>query len=138
MTCIRLVIPFLVLVLVLPGCGGGSGSVTGKVTANGKPVTAASIVFKGPTGLTSQTQVQKDGTYKMENAPIGDVTITVANATEVADAGPALSPEEFAKKGAAGVPKMGTQVPPKYGDEKTSGLKTTIKSGSQTYDIDLK
>lgn len=71
----------MVAVVAVAGCGGGgnTSSVTGKVVANGQPVTAGSITFMPVDGKDAQPAggaIQSDGTFKMmtdnkEGASIG-------------------------------------------------------------------
>lgn len=67
-----------VLLVALCGCGGGSnaGSVQGKVTLDGKPVTGGTLVFYSETGSYS-AGIRPDGTYSITDMPPGDMTVTV-------------------------------------------------------------
>lgn len=68
-------LPFsIVVILVLPSCGGDAGPATfpvsGKVTYRGKPVTTGTIVFNpAGTGLALvEGTIQPDGTYRLKSA----------------------------------------------------------------------
>src|SRR5215467_983540 len=69
----------LFLLGAVAGCGnGGRASVSGKVTVNGKPVTAGLVSFtpiasgaKDP-GKPAAGEVQKDGTYTLGTESIND------------------------------------------------------------------
>src|SRR5687768_5614714 len=76
----------LVVAAVVAGCGGGgnTSSVTGKVVANGQPVTEGSITFMpvdGKAGQPAGGEVQADGSFKMktenkEGAVVGKHTVS--------------------------------------------------------------
>lgn len=111
------------------GCGGKMGAVTGKVTVDGQPVPNATVTFEDDvkhirsSGVTDESGVYTLSTEtKNDGAPIGDYKVSVTQA------GPADSSE--------------TTLPPRlfpasFERIETSGLTTTVKSGSNTYDIPL-
>lgn len=104
------------------GCGGGvslppSGSVSGTVKYNGKPLSSGVVTFVHPGGFTGTDMIKPDGKYSVPNAAIGANAITV------------LVPP----------PPAGTVViPKKYADAKTSDLSFEVKAGTQTFDLELK
>jgi hypothetical protein len=108
---------FLLPAMLASGCGDGlppKGTVTGKVTANGSPVKGGKVVFDTKNGFGTGP-IDDSGTYTVA-VPVGDATIGVIPNGN-GKSSPALK---------------------KFESSKTSGLKTTIKAGQQTYDIDLK
>ena len=133
------------LALLLSGCGSGKGTVTGKLTVGGKPVTTgAYVTIFAPTGESALGNVDKDGNYTIENAPVGQVKITVANGRLVEKSAPgsdtsAPAPGKSPRESFKGGPKksrIGNQVPQKY-ENPDNGLSYPVKSGLNTIDIEL-
>ena len=124
----------LTLALLLAGCGGGMpASVGGTVMLDGKPLTTGTVTFfSQASGITAYGQIQSNGRYTLQTGtdkglPAGDYTVTVV-ATEplstVTD--PKVAPAP---------PKLIT--PAKYNDPASSGLKFTVKTGSNGIDLSL-
>ena len=109
-------------------------SVSGKVTYQGKPVMKGTVSFV-PTdsGRRNATgQLDPNGNYKLQTespgdgAELGDYNVTVyAHDEEVLQYTPKV-PQ-----------KVQRRVPEKYENPKTSGLKRTVKSGSNSFDLEL-
>jgi hypothetical protein len=76
-------------------------------------------------------RVGPDGRYKVENAPVGEVKVGV---NTMAARGDFQSKVMAAGASKGPAPKF-VEVPAKYADPEASGLATTVKSGSNTYDI---
>jgi hypothetical protein len=52
------------IAVLLPGCGRSVGTVTGKVTYNGKALKGGNVSFQSTEGLQSySTEIKEDGTY---------------------------------------------------------------------------
>jgi hypothetical protein len=120
------------LVLGLAGCGGGlrrvpetGSTLDGTVTYGNEKVLVAMVIAAGDSG--AQGYIGEDGRYKIENVPLGEVKLAVN-----VDAGRAQLMGKIMAKQA--VPKV-VNVPAKYGDPDTSGIKTTISKGANKYDI---
>jgi len=82
--------------------------------------------------------IDENGDYQIK-APIGEVEISVTNRMlqprgAVAGAAPRLGK---AQAGDQPVKGRYVQIPPQYEDPHTSGLKYTVKKGSQTHDVEL-
>jgi hypothetical protein len=92
-----------------------TGTVTGKVTAKGKPVPGGEVVFRDKDDKDYKAELDKDGSYELKNLKPGEYTIWLRKKDPAA-----------------------TLVPEKYTDPKTSGLKHEVKSGEQTFDISLR
>ncbi|AMV20244.1 hypothetical protein [Planctomyces sp. SH-PL14] len=128
----------LTLVLCL-GCGGGDktprGTVSGKVTFNGMPVTEGVVTFtrKGGGGSGAGT-IGSDGSYSASGVeggiPAGDYTVVVMPPEVAKDLGPNTSPTMVLKEM--------KDIPAKYRSEATSDLKTSIQQGSNEYNVDMK
>ena len=74
---------FLSAVLVIgAGCGGADyksrGTVTGKVSVNGKNLTVGSVMFINKEGVTGSASIDPSGNYTMPDAPVGECQVTVS------------------------------------------------------------
>ena len=123
-------------VLVAAGCGGSSGPVkkvgtlSGKVTFNGAPVTEGQVAFiDQATGSAGGSPLGTDGTYKVPEA------LTIGNYAVVVQPPPLPMPEQGKP---APKPQAYANIPRKYHDIGSSGLTTSIKEGANTFDIDMK
>lgn len=122
------------LLLLLTGCGGGSsdqpdlGTVEGKVTLDGQPLSDATVSFIPEEGRTSTAVTDAEGHYELNytlttpGAKIGQhaVTITTFKAAADPDAGDEDTPEK---------------VPAKY--NKATELKKEVTAGKNVIDFEL-
>jgi hypothetical protein len=138
----------LPLLLLLPtSCGvreerlpETGATLEGVITYNGEPVQFAMILVRTENASASG-RIGEDGRYKVENAPLGEVTVGVdTNAGQ----GEYTSKMMNAANKGPGVKYKGkvigvkfTPIPKKYHDPGTSGFKTTVAKGPNTYDIDV-
>jgi hypothetical protein len=107
------------------GCGGGSmkSVVKGKVTLNGAPLSSGTVKFVAQSSEgTTVSSIIDNGNYHIANFPPGEAKIAVEGP------GPSSNPDEKT------VP---VHIPEKYLNPMTSGLSFTVKSGQQTFDINL-
>jgi hypothetical protein len=119
------------LALCLVGCSSlnpnrlpeTGATLEGTVTYGQQKLPAALIIVVGKDG-SATGKIGEDSRYKVNNVPLGEVTIAVNTA---AAQGEARSP---GYKGPQPIP-----VDSKYHDPATSGIKTTIDKGANTYDI---
>jgi hypothetical protein len=119
--------------LAAGGCGGGTGSVSGKVLYQGKPLPGGYVNFLGEKNVTKTSAIKEDGSYSVSGLPVGTAKISV---------------QGLMKRRLADLPGQGgkdekveqkeVHVPPQYGNTDTSGLTYEVKPGSQSYDIELK
>jgi hypothetical protein len=119
------------------GCGSSGpemASVSGKVTYQGKPVPKGTIAFVAtdPSRPNATGQLDANGFYRLQTresndgAELGDYDVTIYSHEE-----PIL---QYIPK----VPVKPQRLSPaKYENPKTSGLKRTVKSGSNTFDFEL-
>jgi hypothetical protein len=142
------------LLFLATGCG--SGTVTGKVLYQGKPVSGGTVIFIHPNKGSLSTAIGEDGSYQFVNIPPGEVQIAVA--PPVREQARSLPPNLNWEKIKASHPpgfseealkqKMGYRpappaaavsisLPQKYTDPTQSGLTYTVTSGSQPHDIEL-
>jgi hypothetical protein len=118
------------LALNLVGCSGKSAesttSVEGVVKYKGAPLPGGRITFSSAKekGKIAAASINNDGTYKVNNPPIGEVKIGVE--------GP--SPPSDSSKGN----KPLVVLPKDYANPDKSGLTYTVKEGSQTFNVELK
>jgi hypothetical protein len=121
---------------------GGGATVCGHVTMQGRPVIWGSVVLAGLDGQSVPGRIQPDGTYTVENAPVGEVVVTVISPdplvdhykTQIRSSRVAVPVNEW-----AACPVDRQQwfvVPKKYENAATSDLKLTVKRGNNP-DMDL-
>jgi hypothetical protein len=115
-----------VLALLLPGCGGGKGEVSGKVRFNGTTLSGGRVTFtsqKDP-GASAYSMILEDGSYKVRGCPTGPVKITVQTVGR-------------GVKGPGGRPAA-LALPARYADPEKSDLEYNVRRGGQEHDIELK
>jgi hypothetical protein len=125
------------LILVLSGCGKPTAQVSGVVKFKGKALTSGVVVFLEPeTGRgTPPAEIQTDGTYFIPVASVGTAMILIETPRPNRPEGlPKDSPEVrlYEIQAATYV-----AVPLRYTDFKNSGVTTELKSGPNTFDIEL-
>jgi hypothetical protein len=128
MACVSLV------PLACGSTGPGMAPVSGKVTYNGKPVPKGTITFASTKegGRNATGELDPEGNYKLQTEQPGDgALLGDYNVTIYAHDEPIL--DYIPKKPIP--PKILT--PTKYEKPETSGLKATVKSGSNKFDFDL-
>ncbi len=126
------------LVLSLSGCGSDAkGTITGKVTLNGKPVTSGIVTFTTGKLPPTSAPINKDGEYTIQDSPVGEMKITLNNAPPLAES---IDPSKTATAGPQKIPTAPAgetgPIPAKYAKE-GNGLTYTVKSGEQTFNIPL-
>ena len=129
----------LVVCFYLVGCGPGeirypdSGAVLeGTVMYGTQKVTDALITAMNGKDKSSGF-VDEDGHYKLENVPLGEVSIIVDSEAARGQAIGRLMTKTRGK-GDKGTIKV-LELPLKYKDPEKSGMKTTIVKGPNTFDI---
>jgi hypothetical protein len=123
----------LALCFVLPGCGRGEvrGRIAGKVTVEGKPVSAGYVTFTNlDKGVNLNFDIDPDGKYevltsKAAGLPVGiTYKVSVFPIREYPPGQPNARPI-----------KPYPKVPPKYLDPQTSGLIIKVHEGDNSFDI---
>jgi hypothetical protein len=156
---------FALTFTVFCGCGRQSGTVSGKVTYQGKELKGGTVAFISSEGLPSgTTQIKEDGTYEVRDISAGKYQIAVDTealiktsnsdqygskmtrpAKEMGPPPGANVPEGY--KASSGIDadairksnaKKYVKIPLNYGKPDTSGLEFTVVAGSQNHDIELK
>jgi len=153
-----------VLAVLLPGCSRPVGSISGKVTYQGKPLKGGNVSFQSTEGRESfAATIGEDGTYSVPKIIGGSYKVCVETDSlkpplsagiskgpsdpKDAKAGPppgAQLPEGYKPDNtasgarAAENRKRYVQIPPAYGKPETTDLAYEFKGGTETYDINLK
>ena len=119
--------------LLLAGCNPSTGTVTGTVYLDGKPLDRGSVMFH-PTGAGTKSygEILEGGEYEIHTGtkpgiPPGEYVVTVV-ATEEMDPVKAGKERDYLPK---------SLTPPRYGDVKKSDLKATVQPGSNSLDFKL-
>jgi hypothetical protein len=125
----------IALAISLTGCGGGKGVLRGSVSYKGIALKQGSITLISNDGNHAAGQIDPNGNYEVFDVIPGDYKIGIISTMDTG--APAPSPEDIKKmKGGAGG-GMKSAIPEHFGDPERSGLKYTVKSGSNEYPIDL-
>jgi hypothetical protein len=133
---------------------GGTATISGTVTYKGEPLTAGYVAFYDTNGQTASGRIDADGHYTVYKAPVGEVKVAVFTIDPTAKPPVGLTKkkqpggvyeEAMAKSKqtsngemiAPARPGKFVPIPARYKDPEQSGLTFTVKSGSQTIDLDL-
>jgi hypothetical protein len=139
---------FLTFALLGTGCGGnGQGTVSGKVTYQNKPINYGSVVLVGGDGIPQTASITPGGLYSFPDLPCGEVKVAV-HSPDPAGLQKLIQDEKIkVLKGVTPPPDRNLPeidrakwfpISADFGDFSKSGLKTTIQSGPNTFNIDLK
>jgi hypothetical protein len=119
------------------------GQDAGEVVYNGKPLPAGAVALYGEAGGVASSQIEADGSYTIQRAPVGSVKATVvAPRPHPAPRRPAR--DRVPSKGPGGEQRAAPSepkpvvIPERYQDPQQSGLTFNVKPGAQTFDIELK
>lgn len=129
--------------LGIMGCARPTGTVTGKVYYKTKLLKGGTVTFVGPDGKTATGQIQEDGSYTVEKAPVGEVKVGVDNRSLKPRPGipryrpPSGSQAGYTPPDPAEQAKRYVPIPDQYTDPTTSGKTLTVTSGKQEQDIKL-
>ena len=149
-------IGFSIVVLCLAGgCGPdykARGVVKGKVTYNKKALTSGTVMFYAASNnITSSAVIDLEGNYVMNDAPLGEVKITVTVTAlppgKPMNYGPGKAGAEGESKDPTGVsesipimskmPATILRIDEKFSKPDTSGQSFTVEKGEQTHNIEL-
>ncbi len=119
------------------GCGSGpsTATVTGTVTFEGGPVKAGTICFVPLDGIPRQGDIQPDGSYRVDDIPLGDAIIVI-NPPAVEDPNKHMRIKE--QKDTAVIQPPPPPFPTKYIDMSTSDLRYSVKSGENVHKVEMK
>jgi hypothetical protein len=125
--------------LLLAGCSRynevrypETGATLEGTVAYGKDKIGVALVIAQNSSGAANAFVDDDGRYRLTNVPLGEVNIGVN--TE-AGKGQAMGKAMAAAQGKAKGPPRIIDVPSRFADPSTSGIKTTINAGANTFDI---
>ena len=130
-----------VALIAAPGCAGrGVGTVSGRVTFQGKTVASGGVVMAPDEGPPIAAAINEDGTYVCRNVPTGPVKIGVVSPNDALEA----KERQAQKPGLARAGDLGNfnpaewfPIPSKYANYMNSPLKFELKKGENTFDIEL-
>jgi hypothetical protein len=125
------------LCLVSMGCYGArrpesGATLEGTVTYGDQKIMVGLVIAQGEWGSTAF--IDDDGRYKLENVPLGEVTLAV---NTDAGKGQLISKAMAQSRGKPKALPRVVELPAKYQDPSKSGVKTTINKGTNTFDIVL-
>jgi hypothetical protein len=135
----------LVLGLGAAGCGPRGrrlaetgATLEGTITYGKDKVPLAEVTVMGANAMATGT-VGEDGRYRVENVPLGEVTIGVNTDAARGELQSKIMAQSYRGPEAKGrtraaIPKM-VDVPRKYAELETSDIKTTVSKGVNTFDI---
>jgi hypothetical protein len=113
--------------LLLPRCVE-KGTVTGKVSVNGKPISEGWITFFDRENHEYRGFIQRDGYYSVSDIPRGTVKIAVVMKKRISPGFGEPTTDPSAPS---------SYVPRRYSDPDTSGLSLMVWAGLQERHIDL-
>jgi hypothetical protein len=133
----RIRAPAAMLVLVLVGCDRARppiGSVSGKVTLNGKPVTKAEICFASDDGYGASTPLSSDGGFQLgsqygRGIPLGSYRVAVVPLRDQGAPGTPMTTRASTKP---------SEIPTKYQDMMSSGLTAKVDGQQRVFTFDLR
>jgi hypothetical protein len=119
------------------GCGPKvkpTGEVYGKVTINGKLVTAGTVqFFPEDGGDPVGTELGPDGNYRATGVPVGRAKVAI----ETLDYKQLTPPPAGLAKMMGGPRAAYVPIPQKYEKPDTSGLVFDVEKGKKSWDIEL-
>lgn len=126
--------------VAVAGCGGGVGTLSGKVTYQGKPVVYGTVLVRCADGLQRTGNIEPDGSYAVLNVPAGPVKIGVESPQPPAPAAGGRTSRPGSK--AASPPptvdrSKWVKLPDDAADPEKSGIATTVPAGGAVFDIAL-
>lgn len=129
----------LLLGLAVWGCGRSTATVSGHVRYQGSPLPAGTVTFYGSDNQIAHAFIRDDGSYTATDVPLGAVKVAVTTPLPPFNFKRGKRPLQQLKQAqrVSQDEKTGS-LPSKYRDPETSGLKLTVTSGSQPFEIELK
>lgn len=115
------------VLLVLAGCAAPPAernNLSGKLTLDGRPLTDGIVTLVGANGQDATSSILADGTYSVDDPPLGTCEVTVRDAPR----GGPMAHGESADRPA--------RIPSKY-QKPGNGLKVDVRPGRAVYDIHL-
>jgi len=128
--------------LLILGCGGEGGTMSGVIKYKGMPLKGGAVVFITPT-KNVRGDIDENGRYKVENVPLGEATVTVDTESLKPVKTPKLNTPPKGVEPPVGYKAPNSQadryvpIPKEYRDPKTTKLKVTVTGGHQEQDLTL-
>lgn len=124
----------IVLAAATSGCGQQSGTISGNVSFQDKPISIGTIAFISQDGIVASGTIE-NGIYTVEGVEVGpNATVTVTSHVP----SPMMHPPTGPVAGApTHQPLTYVPIPDRYSDPKQSGLVHEVIAGPQTRDFDL-
>jgi hypothetical protein len=136
------------LLIAATGCGGsGTAEMSGAVHYHGKPVRSGTVMVFDAAGTAHPADIGPDGTYAVSGIPVGAVQLSVQSpdpARSVRTAPFTPKQRKMQLNPFVSLPRPPAKrdgwfpLPAVYSTPASSGLSTTLKSGPNAFDIDLK
>ncbi len=130
--------------LCMAGCANQTGSVTGKVTYQGKPVVIGSVMlFNEETLVRAQETIRPDGTFQIDRIPYGAYAVTVHSADPGMRPAGRPVPDNLRKHPKETEPPIRPGAdkwfasPERYSDWRRSGVSVTVSKPNTSFDIQL-
>lgn len=118
--------------MLVTACGSNGPvkvTVKGSVTYKGKKMTSGIITFNSDTGSYSAASIMEDGTYIMTDVLPGEIGVGVMESPQGSGSSSGEGPSKPAMPAA--------NLPQKFRDPSTSGLKFTVKVDTKELDIKM-
>jgi hypothetical protein len=137
------------LVAVASGCGPSIGSLSGKVTYQGKELTTGSVLLLGSDGIPLTAPIGPDGSYRFDSVPVGPARLGVSSPDPVVEKqkiaawsrGRGRVKDRGEKQKPAPAPTASRsgwfRIPARFATPELSGLEYTIKGVGDTHLIVL-
>lgn len=135
-----LLCPFMIAVI---GCGAGKGTLSGRVSHDGKPLTSGTVQVFHPDGSDYTSPIQLDGTYSIADIPDGTLVVCVSSPNPVAHYQQLFGFARIEQHKASLKPpspeivKSWIAIPWSYSAPESSGLTADISKSLNTHDINL-
>jgi hypothetical protein len=132
------------LALAASGCGARTGTLSGKVSYQGKPVTRGTVTLFCADGHILSGFISPEGTYSIPRVPLGDARITVAtyppvprgfNLPQQLPPSNGTYPRETAALPAT--TEKFVPLPERYKRPNSSGLAVTVRRSDEVHDLQL-
>ena len=133
----RTAVALAFLTLAAVGCAG-RGDVSGKVSYKAKTLVFGTVQFEASDGTLKQANIETDGSYSIPGVPVGEAKVAVISDNPKGGAFQPLQREGQPPPKPLPEVKGWFPIPPEYRDLSKPKLTYTVKSGQNTYDIDLK
>ena len=112
-------------------------SIEGTITYNGNPVPQALVVVAGE-DRSANSFLSTPGKYQVQNVPLGEVKIAVNTQAAFGRMRADVMRESKGKADPNAGSSGFVSVPEKYASPATSGIVTTIKEGTNVFEINIK